>query len=78
MNERHREILNHLLEKKEVSVNLLSETLGVSGVTIRQDLNYLEERGFIKRIHGGAVLHETDDISTRLVFNYRQKIKISP
>ena len=77
MHERQKAILNIILEQKEVSVTLLSERLCVSGVTIRQDLNYLEEQGFIKRIHGGAVLNETDDISTRMVFNYKQKLKIA-
>jgi DeoR/GlpR family transcriptional regulator of sugar metabolism len=77
MNERHKEILNLLVEKKEVSVNLLAEQLAVSGVTVRQDLNQLEKQGFIKRVHGGAVLNDTDDISTRLVFNYKQKMNIA-
>ena len=77
MNERHKEILNILVEKKEVSVNLLAERLAVSGVTIRQDLNQLEKQGFIRRVHGGAVLNDTDDISTRLVFNYKQKMNIA-
>ena len=77
MNERHKQILNLLLEAKEVSVNLLSEQLEVSGVTVRQDLNQLERQGFIRRVHGGAVLNDTDDISTRLVFNYKQKIRIA-
>lgn len=77
MNERHKEILNILVEKKEVSVNVLAERLAVSGVTIRQDLNQLEKQGFIRRVHGGAVLNDTDDISTRLVFNYKQKMNIA-
>ena len=47
MNERQQAIINQLIEKKEVAVNDLAEALGVSGVTIRQDLNYLEEQGFI-------------------------------
>ena len=77
MNERHKKILNVLLEKKEVSVTDLSRDLGVSEVTIRQDLNQLEKKRFIKRVHGGAVLNNTDDISTRLLFNYKQKTKIA-
>ncbi len=77
MNERHKEILHLLTEKKEVSVNLLSEKLGVSGVTVRQDLNSLEKEGFIQRIHGGAVLNNTDDISTRMAFNYERKLRIA-
>lgn len=77
MNERHKQILNLLTEKKEVSVNLLSERLGVSGVTIRQDLNYLEKQGLIQRVHGGAVLNNTDDISTRMLLNYEKKLRIA-
>lgn len=77
MNARHRAILDLLVEKKEVSVNLLAERLAVSGVTIRQDLNQLEQQGFIKRVHGGAVLNDTDDISTRMAFHYRQKMRIA-
>lgn len=77
MNERQTTIINLLFEKKEVSVNDLSEKLGVSGVTIRQDLNALEEQGLIKRVHGGAILNNTDDISLRLAFNYEKKLKIA-
>jgi DeoR/GlpR family transcriptional regulator of sugar metabolism len=77
MNERHKEILQLLQEQKEVSVNVLSQRLGVSGVTIRQDLSQLESQGLVKRVHGGAVLNDTDDISTRLVFHYNQKITIA-
>jgi len=77
MNSRHRAILDLVVDKKEVSVNLLAERLAVSGVTIRQDLNQLEQQGFIKRVHGGAVLNDTDDISTRMVFHYPQKLRIA-
>lgn len=58
-------------------MNLLSEKLGVSGVTIRQDLTLLEQQGLIKRIHGGAVLNNTDDISTRMILNYEKKLRIA-
>jgi DeoR/GlpR family transcriptional regulator of sugar metabolism len=77
MNERQQAIINQIIEKKEVAVNDLAEALGVSGVTIRQDLTFLEEEGFIKRVHGGAVLNNTDDISTRLIFNYDKKLRIA-
>lgn len=77
MNERQTAIINLLFEEKEVSVNVLSEKLEVSGVTIRQDLNSLEKQGLIKRVHGGAVLNDTDDISTRLALNYEKKVKIA-
>jgi DeoR family galactitol utilization operon repressor len=53
--ERERIILNTLLEKGLVSVAGLSRDLSVSEVTIRSDLKGLETRGFLSRVHGGAV-----------------------
>ncbi len=77
MNTRHKAILDLLVEKKEVSVTLLAERLAVSGVTVRQDLSQLEQQGFVKRVHGGAILNDTDDISTRMVFHYSHKLNIA-
>jgi DeoR/GlpR family transcriptional regulator of sugar metabolism len=37
-----------------VSVKALSETLGVSEMTIRRDLDRLASLGYLRRIHGGA------------------------
>ncbi len=34
-------------------------------------------RGFLKRVHGGAVLESADDISKRLVVNYESKQRIA-
>ncbi len=39
----------------EVKVDELSELLQVSNVTIRQDLTYLEQQGYLKRSFGGAI-----------------------
>lgn len=39
----------------EIKVDELSLQLGVSGVTIRADLNYLENQGYLKRSFGGAI-----------------------
>lgn len=47
-------ILALLQKDGEVSVEELSESLHVSVVTIRRDLNLLEERGLLRRKHGGA------------------------
>jgi DeoR family galactitol utilization operon repressor len=52
---RERKILDFLLEKEAISVADLSRDLEVSEVTIRSDLNSLEKRGFLSRVHGGAV-----------------------
>ena len=39
----------------EMKVDDLAEMLAVSGVTIRNDLNYLEQQGYLKRSFGGAI-----------------------
>lgn len=77
MNKRHREILSILSNGQKVAVNALSEQLNVSQATIRQDLTLLENNGFLKRVHGGAVLDETDDISHRMGVHYDEKLKIA-
>lgn len=52
---RERLILDSLLEKGAISVAGLSRDLSVSEVTIRSDLNNLEKKGLLNRVHGGAV-----------------------
>lgn len=77
LNERQSKILNLLSRNDLTSVNDLSSKLKVSAVTIRQDLNYLESEGLVKRVHGGAVLEDADDLSNRLGFNYDKKLRIA-
>jgi DeoR family transcriptional regulator, aga operon transcriptional repressor len=52
--ERHKYILNKLMEQGHVSVVNLSRELQVSTVTIRKDLKNLEERKLLFRTHGSA------------------------
>lgn len=77
MNERQSKILNLLSRDDLTSVNDLSSQLNVSSVTIRQDLNFLEGEGLLRRIHGGAVLKDADDLSIRLGVNYDKKLRIA-
>ena len=53
--ERRRRSFEVLKERGHVSVAELSEQFGVSEVTIRKDLQYLEERSLLMRTHGGAM-----------------------
>ena len=48
-------ILESLRQAGSVSVEALSEQHGVSVVTIRRDLDILEQQGLLQRTHGGAV-----------------------
>jgi DeoR/GlpR family transcriptional regulator of sugar metabolism len=77
MNERQKKIIAMLVENANATVNMLSETLNVSGVTIRHDLNILENEGLLKRVHGGAVLRDADDIEIRLGVNFEVKQTIA-
>jgi Transcriptional regulators of sugar metabolism len=52
--ERIKEIIT---EKKQVDVSTLSSLLSVTEVTIRNDLDKLEQEGFITKTHGGAMLN---------------------
>lgn len=76
LNNRQNNILKILGENDQTSVNQLSEKLNVSSVTIRQDLNFLENEGLLKRVHGGAVLKDADDLVNRLGVNYDNKLRI--
>ena len=58
---RQRELLNYIRGYGTGSVAGMSRLLGVSASTIRRDLNKLQQRGFIERIHGGAA-HVKNDI----------------
>ena len=53
--ERRQHILDIIAWELTIRVSSLSETLGVSEMTIRRDLDYLGERGLVERTHGGAV-----------------------
>lgn len=77
LNKRQKRILKILDRKQQTSVNRLSEKLGVSSVTIRQDLNLLEAEGLLKRVHGGAVLKDADDLDNRMGVNYGKKLRIA-
>lgn len=77
LNQRQNRILEILGKDNQTSVITLADILGVSSVTIRQDLNHLESEGLLKRIHGGAVLKDGDDLDNRLGKNYERKLRIA-
>lgn len=69
-------ILNKIRQQDEVKVEELAEELNLSLMTIRRDLQFLEERQLITRFYGGATarlttrpLSEEDEYRT-----YRQRI----
>lgn len=48
-------IHEHLSQNQLATVSGLSERFGVSEVSIRRDLDWLDRLGLLKRVHGGAV-----------------------
>lgn len=70
---RTNQILELITEEGKIEVAELARRLDVSQVTIRKDLDNLEERGIIRRKHGWAVLHNGDDLSARLAYHYQEK-----
>ena len=61
---RRKEIMNLLQDHDEIRVLDLCEMFAVSSVTIRKDLEMLEKRGLLKRVHGGA--HKVSQVQQRL------------
>lgn len=55
--ERHSIILNLLNEKGIIKVSEITEMLNVTEMTVRRDLQDLDNKGLLKRIHGGAQLN---------------------
>lgn len=77
MTDRQKTILRLLSQNQELAVTELAAQFQVSGVTIRQDLDHLQNQGLLRRVHGGAVLHSEDEISTRIGVNYERKNAIA-
>ena len=77
---RHEAILARLTQAGEVAVGPLATELGCAVETIRRDLAELEQRGQIKRVHGGAVQvppAEQPPIATRQVRDRKVKDAIA-
>ena len=53
--ERQQAILGHARSVGRADVNMLAELFDVTPETIRRDLNELERRGLLRRVHGGAI-----------------------
>lgn len=79
--ERRRRIAQRIKEDGSVTVSKLEGELNVSPMTIRRDLELLEQEGKARRTHGGAVLpgyasHE-DSFQSRLEENVEVKDRLA-
>lgn len=64
--ERRSLIIQELERNHIVKVAELSDQLGVSQVSIRRDLDHLEARGLLRRVHGGAVSVSSNSLGNNL------------
>ena len=55
LEERRQHILTTVRQDGRVLVSEISDTLAISRITIRKDLDYLESKGLVQRTHGGAL-----------------------
>lgn len=53
--ERRQEIIVRARRDRRVNVSQLATDLDVTAETIRRDLSELEQRGLVRRVHGGAI-----------------------
>ena len=77
MAKRDSRILSILTSRQRVEVSELSELLCVSEVTVRKDLDALQERGLVIRQHGFATLSNLNDVGGRLAYHYDEKRRIA-
>jgi len=57
---RQKHFLSYLTERKAAQIGELSAAFGVSASTVRRDLQDMEVRGLVRRIHGGVLLPDDD------------------
>ena len=64
--QRQQLLLNYITAHKTAQVTRICEVFNISISTARRDLVELEQRGWISRVHGGAILIDrTNEIPIR-------------
>jgi DeoR/GlpR family transcriptional regulator of sugar metabolism len=56
---RRQEIRNLIQQEKSVSVEKIADVFGISVITVRRDLEKLDELGYISKVHGGAIAKDS-------------------
>jgi DeoR/GlpR family transcriptional regulator of sugar metabolism len=79
---RHLELVELVRARGQMTVNELSSHFGVSGDTVRRDLDLLASRGLLKRTHGGAVamdnlVHQDSTFMQRMSTRIPEKRRIA-
>jgi DeoR family transcriptional regulator, fructose operon transcriptional repressor len=79
---RHLELVELVRARGQMTVNELSSHFGVSGDTVRRDLDLLASQGLLKRTHGGAVamdnlVHQDSTFMQRMSTRVPEKRRIA-
>ena len=79
---RHLELVELVRARGQMTVNELSSHFGVSGDTVRRDLDLLASQGILKRTHGGAVamdnlVHQDSTFMQRMSTRVPEKKRIA-
>jgi DeoR/GlpR family transcriptional regulator of sugar metabolism len=74
---RQKRILETITTEGQVEVARLADTMNVSRVTIRKDLDILEDKGLIRHERGLVLPGSSDDINNRLSYHYDKKRRIA-
>lgn len=75
--ERFREILAIVAQKKTVTVTELTELLNTSESTIRRDLVQLHKRGALLKVHGGAAALDGDYTTKDAKVSEREELNVA-
>ncbi|MDR1903914.1 MAG: DeoR/GlpR family DNA-binding transcription regulator [Treponema sp.] len=75
--ERQKNILEIISREGAVEVARLADMMQVSRVTLRKDLDRLEEKGIISHEKGQVFPGSSDDMNNRLTYHYDTKRKIA-
>jgi len=77
---RKRYILNYLNKNESISIQDIVGNFDISEITARRDLNELESKGFLFRVHGGAIKSKMTgglfDFNNKAIQFRDQKIEI--
>ena len=79
--ERRQKIQEIVTEKSRVRVREVAKDFNISEVTVRKDLEILEKRGVLSRVHGGAIINESlvldRDLTEKERIHYQEKKRIA-
>ncbi|GAA0432399.1 DeoR/GlpR family DNA-binding transcription regulator [Lentibacillus halophilus] len=79
--DRHQKIIDLINQKQTVTIQDVSAITGASESTVRRDLTELENQHKLRRIHGGATIHEQinseSSIGEKATKNHQEKTAIA-